>query len=112
MVNIHNENLFTFEENEVLIIGKIIDSLENSHIQSVSERQTLHLRKTDIYINYIWIHNMETEVKIYSWGNENKDGKSKVEECVTMCGICTKYNLCLHRNIRMSPVAGTIKICK
>lgn len=55
---------------------------------------------------------MEREVKNIHRGNENEDGKSKVEECVTMCGICTKYNLCLHRNIRMSPVAGTIKICK
>lgn len=38
VVNIHSENLFTFEENEVLIIEKIIDPLENSHIKSVSER--------------------------------------------------------------------------
>lgn len=40
-----------------------MDPFEKSHIKSVSERKTLHLRKTDIYINYIWIHDMKTEVK-------------------------------------------------
>lgn len=89
-----------------------MDPFEKSHIKSVSERKTLHLRKTDIYINYIWIHDMKTEVKKYSWGNENEDGESKVGECITMCGIFTKYILYLHRNVMMNPVASTIKICK
>lgn len=77
VVNIHSENLFTFEENEVLIIGKIIDPLEKSHINSISERQTVHLRKTDIYINYIWIHNMETEVKIFIGVMKMRMGKAR-----------------------------------
>lgn len=47
MINTHNENLFIFEENEVLILREIMDPFENSHIKSVSEKQTLHLRKRD-----------------------------------------------------------------
>lgn len=50
---------------------------------------------------------MKTEVKNIHGvmrNDENEDGEIKIGECVTMCGICTKYFLCLHRNVMMNNI--------